>query len=542
METEEKVYEIKFNMTGLAAVKAARVALGGLDKALASIGESVQEAFSVKGYRDYLQTAGRFGKNLADELLVLQLAFGKMKVAITDALAPLAELVVPVLTKAVRWVTDAARQVGGLFRALQTGGQQQIKTQENLQKSLSETGDALKRTLAGFDQIQRLDTGDGEETDTEAVVDKISPQMQALADKIRALLKPLGQIDLTPLMRAFQSLGKAVSSFASVAAAGLERLWLQVLTPFLEWVAESFGPVFASAWTEAVNLVTAVLEPLTEGFFALMGALEPAVTFLGSLAVEAAQHMASAFGGLTGVIQSHGPQIQQMLLGFAEVVGAVWQRISPVLQRIGQGFGELFGGMEAVAEGMAEALIHGLSGISDFLAGAFTGNWKRCWQGLKEFMAGVVNGILGILNGILSGLGAALNFIVDGVNSLRFTVPNWVPGIGGQSFGIDLPSVQIPQIPYLAKGAVLPANQPFLAVVGDQTHGTNVEAPLATIQEAVALVMEQQTEAILSGFQSSVGVQREILEAVLGIRIGDDVIGRATARYNRKMATARGGI
>ena len=102
--------------------------------------------------------------------------------------------------------------------------------------------------------------------------------------------------------------------------------------------------------------------------------------------------------------------------------------------------------------------------------------------------------------------------------------------------------LSVPQIPPLAQGAVLPANKPFLAMVGDQRHGTNVEAPLATIQEAVALVMEDQTTAILAGFEASVGVQREILEAVLGIQIGDDVIGQATARYNRKLAVMCGGV
>ena len=101
--------------------------------------------------------------------------------------------------------------------------------------------------------------------------------------------------------------------------------------------------------------------------------------------------------------------------------------------------------------------------------------------------------------------------------------------------------MKAPKIPYLAQGAVLPANKPFLAVVGDQRHGTNVEAPLATIQEAVAVVMQDQTSAILSGFQASIGVQREILEAVLGIQIGDAVIAQAAQRYQRKMAVVHGG-
>jgi hypothetical protein len=66
-----------------------------------------------------------------------------------------------------------------------------------------------------------------------------------------------------------------------------------------------------------------------------------------------------------------------------------------------------------------------------------------------------------------------------------------IPLPGGGSIGYTLPQFSTPQIPYLAKGAVLPANQPFLAMVGDQKHGTNVEAPLETIKQALAEVMNQ---------------------------------------------------
>ena len=94
-------------------------------------------------------------------------------------------------------------------------------------------------------------------------------------------------------------------------------------------------------------------------------------------------------------------------------------------------------------------------------------------------------------------------------------------------------------VPYLASGTVIPPNAPFMAVLGDQKHGTNVEAPLTTIQEAVATVMQGQTDAILAGFEASVGVQKEILEAVLGIEIGDSTIYDAVWRYNR-IATVTG--
>ena len=120
-------------------------------------------------------------------------------------------------------------------------------------------------------------------------------------------------------------------------------------------------------------------------------------------------------------------------------------------------------------------------------------------------------------------------------------MPDWVPGLGGETLGFHLRTLTAPQIPYLAKGAVLPANKPFLAVVGDQRHGTNVEAPLATIQEAVAVVMEEQISAMMAGFRALLDEQRAIRHAVESIEIGDDTIGEAALRYNRKMAVVYGG-
>lgn len=68
-------------------------------------------------------------------------------------------------------------------------------------------------------------------------------------------------------------------------------------------------------------------------------------------------------------------------------------------------------------------------------------------------------------------------------------MPDGIPGLGGKHIGFDITHITAPQIPYLAQGAVIPANHEFLAVLGDQSSGTNVEAPLETIKEALAEVM-----------------------------------------------------
>lgn len=96
-------------------------------------------------------------------------------------------------------------------------------------------------------------------------------------------------------------------------------------------------------------------------------------------------------------------------------------------------------------------------------------------------------------------------------------------------------------LPLLAKGAVIPPNAPFAAILGDQTHGTNVEAPLSTIQEAVAEVLGDILPAVIAGFEEVVAVQRETQSMIGDIEIGDSTIGEAANRFNRRQDLVKGG-
>lgn len=156
---------------------------------------------------------------------------------------------------------------------------------------------------------------------------------------------------------------------------------------------------------------------------------------------------------------------------------------------------------------------------------------------LSKGFKGVVNSIIGFLNGMISGLCSGINAAVKAINKLNVTVPDWVPGIGGKKFGFNLKTISAPQIPYLAKGAVIPPNAPFLAMLGDQKHGTNIEAPLATIEKAVENVLRRN-----SGISDEriVVLLSQILEAILGIEIDGEILSRAIDNYRRKEAVSRG--
>ena len=113
-----------------------------------------------------------------------------------------------------------------------------------------------------------------------------------------------------------------------------------------------------------------------------------------------------------------------------------------------------------------------------------------------------------------------INTVIKALNSISFDVPDWVPLVGGKHFGINLSPLTAPKlpklsIPRLATGAVIPPNREFLAVLGDQSQGTNIEAPLETIKQAFR---EALAESGGSGRQMNVVLQvgrRELARTVV---------------------------
>ena len=558
------ITDIRFNTKGiLSGVKVTKAAFSGLEQTLNSLSERIGDVFSIDGYEDYQQTVSRLGKDLADELLVMQLSFGKMKYAIAEAVAPIVSVFVPMINTAIQAVISFADVLGqflsGLIgsisgsNALTKATDNAAESQNKLSIAAKAAGKAVKGSLASFDQLERLNassgsgSGSGGDTETPEVwssytPETISPQVQALVDRIMAILQPLLTLDLVPLQTAFQTLWTSFSGLVTTAGESLSFLWYEILTPFIAWVTESFAPAVTELFAANLDLVTAALDPLTEGIRILWEELKPVVSFIGESVVQALDLWKERLVLLSQTIQEKYPVITGIFGNIAQMANQAWSVVGPILTTLRDHFQSVFGSISQTVGTTVGYLLEMLYGLTTYLCGAFSGDWQTAWEGIRLYLKSAVNAVIGLLNTMISRLVAALNAVVLTANKLSFTVPEWVPGLGGKRFGVNLPTVNTPQIPYLAKGAVLPANKPFLAMVGDQTHGTNIEAPLTTIQDAVALVMEDQTQAILRGFEASVGVQREILEAVLGIRIGDEMLGKAVDRYQRRTQALQGGF
>ena len=581
MANGEQIIDLAMTAEGVDAVNSK---LMDLKLTVSGLKAEIEQAFVQSPMVKSFQVVTVSSRELEKALLALRLNLGKLKSALTDAVAPVGTILIQQINQAVfgaiRMVKTVAQVISALFGGSKAGEAYGKATEKaaQAQTALTKSSGKLKRTLMGFDEINRLSSGSGSSGGTESVVNlkemeyTLSPKLQEIVDKILSIVAPLKKIDFSDTEAAFGRLQEAISPIRRALFAGLEWAWYNLLVPLAAWTIENVLPAFLevlSSGLQVLNAVITALKPAADWLWENF--LKPLGQWTGEKIIVALEWLRERLDGISLWISEHQALVQRISIVVAGVAAAIglankvlgeWNGLSGAAIGLTGGFGNavgflanpislVSGGVKALAaavlllitnwDSVKTTAVSVWEAIQSAWSGA--GSWFRLHilDPLQNGFKNMSNGIIGFLNGLISGAAAAVNGVVNAINRLQFTVPNWIPGLGGKKLGFQLRTVSIPQIPYLAQGAVLPANKPFMAVVGDQRHGTNVEAPLATIQEAVALVTGEQTTAILAGFEASVGVQREILQAVLGIQIGDEVIGQAVSRYQRKMAVVRGG-
>ncbi len=234
-----------------------------------------------------------------------------------------------------------------------------------------------------------------------------------------------------------------------------------------------------------------------------------------------------ALGGLASLLSG---QLTGGLLGASGNAGTLGSRLSVDLAGGATGAASSLGSLSGTAADTRSSL----GTLLSYVSGSFSGGWERAWS----FVGGAagyafetcaatakswLNSIIGFINKLTSGAANAASALFDALGALSFTVPEWVPGIGGQTFGFDIPSFTAPVIPYLAGGAVIPPRSPFAAVLGDQPRGVNIESPLSTIETAVENVFARHA---WSGGEASYRFVAEINRRTLF----DEVITEAKLR------------
>ena len=492
-------------------------------------------------------------------------ALAKLKGALLTAFQPIYEFLVPVLMALMRIATNVITAVAKVAALL--GGKSVSQYAKNAKalyeeaNAIKETGEEAKkaqRSVAGFDEINQLSnnskesdpatqegtTPDFSAFDTGAIKEQVDELTLFLSGALLLIgmiltlsgasiplglgLMAVGAIGLASEIAAdWESVKKIISEQSGlILAISSILLIIGMILAFTGaaiplgvglMVAGAAGLATAVAvdW-ESVKKVLEEQAGLIAGISALLLVVGIILCFTGVFPLGIGLIVVGAAGLITEAVVNwdsiKGP-LTTALASLLAIVSGASVVIGLLLCLSGAGLGL---GLALIAAGIAGSIAA----------------WNISDNPITRFVKDMVNGIIGLVN-----------MLIDAINSLFHIRFNGLT-IGGVEVipKINTKLLTIPKIPMLAQGAVIPPNREFMAILGDQRHGTNIEAPLSTIQEAVAAVMSEYEASNLAGHEATVETLRQILLAVLGIEIGDTTIGQAANRYNEELAIVRGRV
>lgn len=272
---------------------------------------------------------------------------------------------------------------------------------------------------------------------------------------------------LAPALETLGALWGNLSVIVSDVFTKIGTLWSTVLKPVIEGALEiiqDLAEMFGRLWSEyvgpVIEYIGAGLQELWTGTFSPV--LDNIISLLGEfweLVMALWNNVLSPI--LNWLVSVFGPV-------FKNVFTSIWNKIKPIIRNIGEIVGDL---------------IEVFRGVVKFLTGVFTGDWGKAWDGIKQIFKGVwdtfvdivklpINLIIGIINGLINSVETGINWIIGGINKISFDVPDWVPIIGGKTFGFSLSKVNFANIPYLAEGAVVTGPTP--AMIGEGKYSEAV--------------------------------------------------------------------
>jgi len=397
-----------------------------------------------------------FKKNAVDSWSIIKKAFGDVKTLGEPLRKVLNTKLIPVVRKALGFM---GRKVNDVW--------------ERINKSFSDIWN-----IAVFPVLQDMvniglplasDFFNGMLEVQEKVWEKLMPAWDALWEEVvKPILegaKTLIHDVLVSLSEFWEKWGQPIVDGIKEAIETTAELISEVWEKYIKPVWETLKEIVSELWDEH-------LKPLMDNILDFIGELVTAATTIYNEFIAPI---------ISWVVDKFGPLI-------AGAVKNLWQKLKTI-----------FGGIADAVNGVVEVF----KGIIKFIKGVFTGDWESAWEGIKTIFKGIwdklvgivkvpINLIIGLVNGMVHAIESAVNFLIDGLNFLSFDVPDWVPLIGGAHFGFDISHVDIPEIPYLARGTVVPANfGEFAAILGDNKREPEIVSPISTMKQALSEAMAE---------------------------------------------------
>ena len=470
----------------------------------------------IEALKQGMNNLAQYSNQTNGDLSTLKSSLTQLKNSLATAFAPILTVVTPILNGLINTLTKAITYIGMFISSLTGKGTftKAVEVQEDYAAGLEGTADATKDAtkaakgyLSPLDEINKMDSNASsggksggvspsqmfEESAIEgSVADIAGIFKQKIADGdwggIGSMIGDKFSKIFTGIN--WENIGKKISD----AIKGL----LDAINGFLEsvnWqeIGDSIGDYLrAIDWN-------GIIKRIAEGIGAVIGALAGVIWGLIRPAWESVVKwwkenafkdgkftMQGLLNGIVEVFRNIGAWIKEKIFtpfieGFKKAFGI--NSPSRIMAEMG---GYIMQGLLNGITSFVSNVVSAFTNLKQKIIDAFTSLKSRMsviWSNIVSVMRNPINSIIGFINSLISGVVSGINTVIRALNKLKITIPTWlkyVPGakdLAGKSFGFNLTTMATPKIPYLATGAVIPPNAPFMAVLGDQKQGTNIETP-----------------------------------------------------------------
>lgn len=452
-------------------------------------------------------------------------SIAKLKGALLTMVQPLVQIIIPAFTALVKVLTAVVSVIANVVSSLfgstakeSAGTAKSLNEQKNALQGVGSAAKSAGKQLASFDEINKLSGESGGSSSADIAPD--FSFMDSISDRLKNIAKDVALIGAgfalwkisEKLPGMLGDIGTKVAGIA-IAIGGLLLLF----------------DGLKDAWENGVDWgnLTEILAGAAAAAFGLYTAFGKVGAGI-ALVISGAAMIVTAFKDII----SNGANLKNTLLliagivatglGFFFLTGSVIPLIIAGIAAVVVAVLGLTGNLEEFCQNLKENI---LGGLIDFITGVFTGDWTKAWEGIKKVFKGIWNGIVMILESAVNLIIKGVNWLIGKLNSL---LENSLLAKGLDLIGIEfrgIPPIPEVHIPRLAQGAVIPPNREFMAVLGDQKSGTNIETPLATMVQAFKQALAESgcggsNEAVLVLDKEVLGKVVYRLNKAEGTRIG----------------------
>ncbi len=301
------------------------------------------------------------------------------------------------------------------------------------------------------------------------ICETLSGWFELVTQKLKEIWDNGGRETFSKLLGCISKLVTAISSIISF------------LSPVIEFVLNIVTPVV----TEIINVIGYVIDALSGLLDFIIG------VFTGDW--ERAWNGIKEFfigiwNALKTIVVTIFNIIKDIIVSVLNVIKNIWNTVWSWIKQLAN---TIWNGIKTIISNVINGIKNTISNVLNGIKNI----WNNIWNGLKTTVTNIFNGIWNtikrIINSILGGIEGMANGVVRGVNAviktlnkLKFDIPDWVPGVGGKTFGFNIGLMSEVSLPRLAKGNV--AYDKTLAVFGEYAGASNnpeITAPQNIMRE-----------------------------------------------------------